>query len=122
MYVKSEIEQKDASLNVSLHHPTLQDDSLFTSNNDPVCDCELPQWDIKPDLNLKYDVPSSTSDITIGSQHPEKLDQLIVPRNAMFCSFFFIVLTKLETHELYYPLKRSVGLSIEMCPSSRVMT
>ena len=60
------------------------------------CECELSQWDIKPDLNLKsdeptvtkdkYDIPTATKDLSdvptttaatiIGSQHLEQPDNI----------------------------------------------
>ena len=81
IYIKSEVHQSDASVNVSLHHQTLQDDSLFAASHDPVCECELQQCDIKPDpylqlkqeltpgLAVKSELPASTLNISQNDQH-----------------------------------------------------
>ena len=78
IYVKPEIYQNDSFVNVSLHNQTLHDDSLFASSHDPVCECELPQWDIKPELNLKSDETAATADVTVGSQHLDQQDDVSV--------------------------------------------
>ena len=74
LYESSELDQNNVSINASLHNQILQGDSHIAVSQDPVLECVLQQWnikpevylplnpDLKPDLSFKYDVPTATVD------------------------------------------------------------
>ena len=76
--MKSEQQEYDFTMNEFPHNQSLQSGSCFTTSQDPVLKCELPQWDIKPDPDLqpKQDISSDlclisepASTLNLFSQH-----------------------------------------------------
>ena len=75
LYIKSEQQQNDLTVNASPHNQSLQGDSLSAVSRLPVLKCEQQQWDVKPDLYLqlkqdltpglsfKSELPASTSNL-----------------------------------------------------------
>ena len=53
LYIKSEQQQNDLTVNASPHNQSLQGDSLSAGSCLPVLKCEQQQWDVKPDLYLQ---------------------------------------------------------------------